>query len=156
MIGCDATRRAEGRQRVVDRVHHRGRRAGGAGLAGALGAELRAGGRRLHVADHDVGHLGGHRHQVVGHVAVAQRAVGVVQAFLEQRAADALHDAAAHLLVDQHRVDDAAAVLDRPVLEQPHEAGVDIDLDRRGLDAVGEDEGVVALRVVARDHQLGR
>src|SRR5512134_275384 len=33
--------RIEGRERVVDRVHHRRGRAGGAGLAHALGAELR-------------------------------------------------------------------------------------------------------------------
>ena len=47
-----------GPQRVVDRVHHAGRRAGGAGLAGALGAEfgLSAVGE-THVAAFDVGHL---------------------------------------------------------------------------------------------------
>ena len=108
------------------------------------------------MAHHDVGHFAGHRHQVVGHVAVAQRAVGVVEALLEQRAADALHDGAAHLLVHQHGVDDAPAVLHRPVLEQPDEAGVRVHLDVADLHPVGEDEGVVALRVVARHHQLGR
>ena len=65
------------------------------------------GGRRHDVADLDVGHLGRHRHQVVGHVAVEQLAALVVEAVLEQRAAEALHDAAAHLLVDQLRVDHA-------------------------------------------------
>ena len=42
------------------------------------------------------------------------------------------------------------------MLEQPDESGVDVDLDVADLHAVGEDERVVALRVVARDHQLGR
>ncbi len=58
------------------------------------------------------------------------------------------------LLVHQHRVDDAAAVRHRPVLVQLDEAGLDIDLDIGCLHAVGEDEGVVALGVVARHHQL--
>ena len=39
--------------------------------------------------------------------AVQELAVLVVEAFLEQRGADALDDAAADLLVDQHRIDDA-------------------------------------------------
>ena len=147
--------RVERRERVVDRVHDRGRRAGGAGLADALGAELRLLRRRLDVRADDVGHLARHRHEVVGHVAVQELAVGAVEAFLVERGADALHDAAAQLLVDQHRVDHRARVLDAPVLEQPDEAGVGIDLDQRGLDAVGEGEAVLARRVVARDGELG-
>ena len=53
-------------------------------------------------ADVDVGHLARHRHEIVGHGAVQQLAVLVVEAMLEQRGADALHDAAADLLVDEH------------------------------------------------------
>ena len=108
------------------------------------------------MGDDDVGHLAGHRHQVVGHAAIEQLAAAVVEAFLVERAADALHDRAAHLLVDQHRVDDAAAVFHRPMLEQFDEAGLDVDLDIGCLHAIGEDEGVVALGVMARHHQLGR
>src|SRR5688500_19034970 len=44
-------------ERVIDGVAHGGGRADGAGLADALGTERRAGDRRLHVRDHDVGHL---------------------------------------------------------------------------------------------------
>ena len=61
--------------------------------------------------------------------AVQQLALGVVEALLEQRAADALHDAAADLLVHQHRVDDGAAILHHPVLQQLDEAGLGVDLD---------------------------
>ena len=53
----------------------------------------------------------------------------VVQAVLEQHAAEALHDAAAHLLVDELRVDDRAAVLHAPVLQELDEAGVGVDLE---------------------------
>ena len=113
------------------------------------------GGRRDHVADLDVRHLGGHRHQVVGHVAVEQLAARVIEAVLEQRGADALHHAAADLLVDQLRVDDGAAVLDAPVLQQRHRAGVGVDLEPARLDAVGEGERPGARHVVARRHQLG-
>ena len=74
--------------------------------------------RRLHVHDVDVGHLGGHRHQVVGHGAVGELAGLVVEAVLVERAAEALHAAAAHLLVGELRVDDATAVLHHPMLEQ--------------------------------------
>ena len=120
-----------------------------------LAPSSRVGGRRHHVADLDVGHLGRHRHQIVGHVAVEQLAALVVEAVLEQRAADALHDAAAHLLVDQLRIDDGAAVLHAPVLQQLDEAGVGVDLELARLDAVGEGERPGARHIVARRHQLG-
>src|SRR5262245_8699429 len=61
---------AERAERVVDGVHDSAGRASGAGLARALGAQFGIGGRSDHMADLDVGHLGGHRHEVVGHVAV--------------------------------------------------------------------------------------
>ena len=107
------------------------------------------------MADLDVRHLGRHRHQVVGHVAVEQLAALVVEAVLEQRAADPLHHAAADLLVDQLRIDHGAAVLHAPVLEQRDEAGVGVDLEIARLDAVGEGERPGARHVVARRHQLG-
>src|SRR6516225_11178006 len=47
-------------QRIVDGVHDRTGRAGGAGFARALGAQLGIGGRGHHVADFDVGHLRRH------------------------------------------------------------------------------------------------
>src|SRR5215475_7550249 len=132
--------RAQRAQRVVDGIRHRAGRAGGAGLARALGAELGISRRRHHMADLDVGHLGCHGHQVVGHVAVEKLAAFVVAAVLEQRRADALHDAAADLLVDQLRIDDGAAVLHTPVLQERDESAVWVDLEPGGLDAVGEGE----------------
>ena len=148
-------RGAQRPQRVVDGVHDAARRAGGAGFARALGAELAVGGRRDDVADLDVRHLRRHRHEIVGHVAVEQLAALVIEAVLEQRGADALHHAAAHLLVDQLRIDHGAAVLDAPVLEQLDEAGVGVDLEIARLDAVGEGERPGARHVMARRHQLG-
>ena len=88
-------------------------------------------------SQHDVGHLVGHRHEVVGHRSVQQVGVVAVDALLEQHRADALHDAAAHLLVHQERVDDPAAVVDRPLAEQLDEAGLAVDLDVARLHAVG-------------------
>ena len=109
---------AERLQGVVDRVRHRGGGACRAGLPGAFGAELRFEGRRDHVADLDVGHLGRHRHEIIGHVAVQELPALVVEAVLEQRRAEPLHDAAADLLVDELRVDDGAAILHHPMAQQ--------------------------------------
>src|SRR5262249_10626914 len=147
--------RAQGAQRVVDGIHHRAGRASGAGLARALGAELGIGRRRHDVADLDVGHLGRHGHQVVGHVAVEELAALVIAAVLEQRRTDTLHDATADLLVDQLRVDDRAAVLHAPVLQERDEPAVGIDLEPGGLDAVGKGERPGARNVMPRRHQLG-
>ena len=77
------------------------------------------------MADDDVGHLAGHRHEVVGHRAVQELAGLAVAAFLEEGGAEALHDAAADLLVHQERVDDPAAILDDPMLQDAHEAGLE-------------------------------
>src|SRR3954465_13385472 len=79
---------AERRKGVVDRVADGGRGADGSGLAGALGAERRAGDRRLHVRDDDVGHLERHRHQVVGERPVQELARFVIQALFIERGAD--------------------------------------------------------------------
>ena len=146
----------KGPQRVVDGVHDGRRSAGRAGLARALGAEQQLPRRRLDMADLDVGHLGRHRHQVVGHRADQQLALGRVGAVLVERAADALHDAAAHLLVDQQRIDDAPAILDAPMLQQRDDAGVDVDLEPAGLHAVGEGERIGLGDEVPGLHQLAR
>src|SRR5258708_29473667 len=103
----------------------------------------------------DIRHLAAHGHEVVGHVAVQQLAVGAVQALFEERRADSLHHAAADLLVDQHRVDQRARVLDTPVLEQLDESRIGIDLDQRRLYSIGEGEAVLARRVMPRHGELG-
>ena len=72
----------------------------------------------------------------------------------EERAADALHDAAADLLVHQLRIDDGAAVFDAPVLKQLDKAGLGVHFHEGCLHAVGERKTVAARRVVARHHQL--
>src|ERR1700733_1467972 len=76
---------AEWPQRVIHRIGHRCRGPRGAGLARALGAEFGLPRRRYHVADIDIGHLAGHRHQVIGHVGVSELTTLVIDAFLEQR-----------------------------------------------------------------------
>ena len=73
---------------------------------------------------------------------VERVAVVVVHEVLEQRAADALHDAARDLAFDDARVDHRAAVLAHDVAEQLDPAGLEVDLagahvrgvhpDRRG------------------------
>ena len=62
---------------------------------------------------------------------------------LEQRIADAVHDAARDLALDDHRVDLPAAVAHDHIAQDPHRAGgrIDLDLHRvRGV-AVGEAAG---------------
>ena len=107
------------------------------------------------MADVDVRHLAGHRHQIVHHVAVEELASLVILAVLVKHAADPLHDAAADLLVDELRVDYGAAILDAPVFDQLHLAGLDVDLEIGGLHAVGESERPGAGHVMPRHHKFG-
>ena len=53
----------------------------------------------------------------------------VVDAVLEQRLPDALHDAAVDLSFDDHRIDHRADIVHRDVAQQLHHAGIRIDLD---------------------------
>lgn len=106
-----------------------------------LGTKLGFAGRRLHMADLDIGHLERHRRDVIGHGAVLELARIVIDAVLVERAAEALYAAAADLFVGKLRVDDAAAILDHPVLQMLDPAGIDIDLDIRAVNAVGIDVG---------------
>ena len=57
---------------------------------------------------------------------------------LEQRLADALHDAAVHLALQHHRIDDAAEVVDHGVALDRDGAGIGIDLDLDDVAAVRE------------------
>ena len=106
------------------------------------------------MADLDIGHLRGHRHQIIGHGGVGELAALVINAVLEERRAQPLDHAAADLLVDELRVDDRAAILDHPVLEQADEAGVGIDLQPGALDAICEGEGIFARYEMAHRHHL--
>ena len=105
--------------------------------------------------DDDVGHLHRHRNEVVGERAVHELARLAVAAFLEQRRAQSLHDAAAELLVHQHRIDDPAAILDDEMLQHLDEAGLDVDLQRTALDAVGEGERIALWREMMAHGELG-
>src|SRR4051812_46004091 len=125
-------------QRIVDCIGYRSGGSSRAGLACALGTQLRFRRRRYHVAHIYIGHFARHRHQVIGHIGVGELAPLIVNAFLEQRCAEPLHHAAPDLLVNQLRVDDGAAILHDPVPEQLDEPGVDVDLEPRGLNAVRE------------------
>src|SRR4051812_48640652 len=90
---------AEGCERIIDGVSHRSSGAYGSGLPDSLGTEERARHRALDMRDLDIGHFAGHRHEVVGHRAVQELRLIVIERLLEERRADALHDAAAKLLV---------------------------------------------------------
>src|SRR5205085_11054294 len=76
-------------------------------------------------------------------------------AFFEQRRAQPLHYATPDLLVDQLRIDDGAAIFNDPMSQQLDEAGLGVNLEPRGLDAVGEGEWIFSRYEVARRHQFG-
>ena len=104
------------RDRVGDRVHHRGDRGRGAGFADALDAE-RIGGRR-HI-EHGVAqrrHVVGARHGVVHERAGDELAVAVVvDDVLHQRLAEPCRERAVQLALDDHVVEHVAAIVDRRV-----------------------------------------
>ena len=79
--------------------------------------------------------------KVIGHGAGERLAGLVVGDFLEQRGADALHDAAADLAFDEHRVDHRAAILGDGVIEQFDEAGLGVDRDDGAVGRVGVNPG---------------
>src|SRR5579883_3673120 len=106
---------AERRQRVLDGVAERAWRAERAGLAGPLGAERRERRRRLQVVERQRRHVVHGRQQVV-HERRVELSVLVVAQLLEQRAADALRDAAHVLRLHDARVQHRAAVVDADVL----------------------------------------
>ena len=81
-------------------------------------------------------------------------AVFAVHAFFKHGAANTLNNTAANLLIDQHGVDDGAAVFHAPVLEQFDKAGFCVDLDIRGLNAIGESKSIFTRCVVPRDCKL--
>jgi hypothetical protein len=56
----------------------------------------------------DIRHLAGHRNQIIGHVGIGELAALIINAFLEQRRAKALHHTASDLFIDQLRIDDRA------------------------------------------------
>src|SRR3954469_20326515 len=119
----------EGCERIVDGVSYRSSGAYGAGLADSLRTEERARDRALDMRDLDIGHFAGHGDEVVGHRAVQELRLIVIERLLEERCTDALHDAAAKLLVGEQRVHDASAILDDPVLQELHQAGARVDLE---------------------------
>ena len=65
----------------------------------------------------DIRHLAGHGHQVVGHRAVEQPPVFVVQAFLEHRPANTLYDRPANLL-KHWAVEDCGRVINPKLVDE--------------------------------------
>ena len=127
---------------MADGVDHRRRAADRAGLAAALDAQRIVGaGRALDGLHREVREVVGARHRVV-HVAAGQQlaAVGVVDAVLAQRLAQALRQAAVDLAFDDHRVDDVAEVVAGGEAVDAHDAGGGVDLDLADVAAgrVGE------------------
>ena len=121
---------AERRQRIHHRVHDRRRRADGAGLAAALGAQ------RIVRAERGVG-LELERKEIVGtrHAIVHERArlelaaLVVIDRVLVERLADALDQRAMDLALDDQRVDDAAEVVGAGEVDKLDRAGLAIDFD---------------------------
>ena len=159
LIGSCGERHAEGRQRVGDRVHHRGRGADGAALAHALVA-TGAGAGRLDVAVLDGRDLDRRRHEVVHERGGERVAVLVDGEVLVERVPDALRDAARDLPLDDVGVDHRAAVLAHDVAEELHLAGVDVDLAGADVGGVHPDRagggGVARRRLQARRRAGGQ
>ena len=136
---------AERRERIVDRIHHRRRRADSAAFAQALGLGDRVYARRLDVMQFDRRDLMRGRRQVVGQRCGEDAAVVVVDDLLQQRVADALGDAAVHLAVGDHRIDDAAGILRHQEFLDLDVAGLHVDLDDGDVAGVGECAGRIVV-----------
>ena len=89
----------------------------------------------------EVGHVVGARHGVV-HEGAGQQLAGlfVIDAVLQQRLADALHQPAMHLAFDNHRVDDVAEVVHRREAVHLDSARGRVDLDLADISAGREGE----------------
>ena len=128
-------------ERVDHRIHHRGERAGAAGLAAALDAERVGRCRRRMIGERERRHVGGARHGVIHERAGEQLAVAVVDRLFHQRLADALHHAAVQLAFDDQRIDDGAEIVDAGIFGDLDDAGFRIDLDFGDMAAVGIGRG---------------
>src|SRR5882757_202574 len=129
---------AGGAQGVVDGVEDGGGSPDGAALAGALRAGLGERGGRLQVVDQYVGDLVGGGHLVVHEAGRRRFALVVVGHLLEQRAGDALRDAAPALSLDDLRVDGDSAVLHAHVPQDLHPSGAFVQFDDDAVGGVGE------------------
>src|SRR5580704_1672711 len=117
----------EGRERVLDRIHHSWRRDDHAALAAEVYVSVKRHG--LKVLDLDPRNVTRGRQQVVHERGRLEVAVLVVGRSLKQHGADALRDTAADLALDDRGVDERAAVLGRDVPLHLHQAGLDVHLD---------------------------
>ncbi len=125
---------------VVDGGGDRRADAGDAALACPLDAERIERARVVLAQDDvDLGRLAHRRQQIVGEGGRQRVAALVVGEFLEQRAAQALREAADDLSAHQRRVDGAADVIGDDVALDRNAAGLAVDLHHREMDAVGID-----------------
>src|SRR5207342_1811279 len=83
---------------------------------------------------------GGSRHRVVHVAAGDELAILVVDAVLEQRLPDTVHNATVHLSFDDHRVDHVAKVVAgrEPVDADDSGGGIDLDFADVGAGRIGE------------------
>ena len=125
-------------QRIDHGVGERRDRAGGAGLARALGAEQVGRGWNAMLVKLGAGKDVGLGHRVIHERTRQELPVLVVHAVFHQHLADALHDAAEGLPFEQHVVDHMAAVVDRDVVQDVDHAGVGVDLDLGHVRAAGK------------------
>ena len=124
-------------QRVVDRRGDDGADRIGAAFAGAFEPErVERRGRVLGDQRLDGRHLARGRHQIIGKRDRERLAAAVVEKFLQQRAADALRDAAGDLALDQHRIDRLADVVGDEITLDRDGAGLAVDAHHRDMNAV--------------------
>src|SRR6266566_9960743 len=87
------------------------------------------------------------RHPVVEESAVTQRTLVVVEVFLVERPAEALHRSTLHLTLDVARMNRLAGILRDGDSEQMNFAGIGIDFD---IDARGRESRADAARIDTR------
>ena len=137
---------AKRRQRIIDGIEDRGRRADRAALTETFGTGHRGCRRAFDVVKRDRGNLARGRRQIIGQRCGVDVPKRVVHDLFEQRIADALGNAAMHLAVGDQRIDNAAGVLDREEFIDANCSGLDVDFDDRNVTGVGE----CARRIVMR------
>ena len=149
-------RHAERRERVIDGVEHRRRRADGAALAQPLGLRDGRSVERFQVKQLDRRHLAARRRQKIGERRREDVAAFVVDDLFQQRIADALRDAADDLAVDNHRIDQAAGILghDEPLDRDP--SGLRVNLDDAGVAGVRKRAGRIIGRGLGKSPDRSR
>ena len=109
--------RVEGREGIVDGTQNRAHCARRSSLARALGSEFRCRGRCFDMVDLDIRHLGGHGNEIIGESTILELALCTIDTFLEQYAAQSLHDATSDLFLHHQRVQQSSRIMHHPMAQ---------------------------------------